>query len=475
MFPNSFDDPRLVLSHQTTPRRRIPGKLFGNILEGIIKPEPLFPSQEDAKKYLEERITQRRNDFIEEYRKGFHGTEVLTYEPALDREVYKELRKHKEINAGAYKETVKGLNTYTRFQVETFIGERLNVGLSKFTYDLRFTNDGVGIMYGHDLDEPLLDMIARGRDTRHEVAQEIDHPRQVAEVTQFEKIQEVFGNPEAAIGTTIVSVSPPGKEGSAYAHNFYDVFILKEDDMQKRYIEARRYASGLSIDESLQKAEELQPRFTESLKPDEQHVDAFLISRPIVLTEGHEYFNKPNEIHKFLQGDTHAMSYEDFQKKVVRDEIFSEMINYYIQTLEERPQDGVVLNQTLDAIMNRADEAAGLREAVIFPKRETRDFGRLIPLPIIAQINHYGMQEVRKTPTGCGSSGGLGQGNIYSGYGANRLPGNMSPTKSTDVASGEDNYGSRTFECPECHETNYRPYNELVPACQHCGTNKVAC
>src|SRR5262249_45395635 len=150
------------------------------------------------------------------------------------------------------------------------------------------------------------------------VADNIDHPRQIAEVTQFEKIQEVLGNSETPIGTTVVSFSPPGKEGSVYAHNFYDVFVLKEKDAldrgdttkKERYIEARRYASGLSIDESLQKADALQPGYAAALKPDEEHVDAFLISHPIVVTEENKYFNQPDELHKDLQGDRDAMSYE---------------------------------------------------------------------------------------------------------------------------------------------------------------------
>ena len=453
----------------------IPGKFLGKIIEGIVSPDPFFPSKEEAKTYMENRITQRRNNFIEEYRRGFHGSEVLTYEPALDREVYKELNKHKHTHEDAYQETLRGLNSYTKFQVETFIGERLNVGLSKFQYDLRFSSDGVGILHGQGMDEPLLEMIARGRDTRDTVAKEIDHPRQAAEVTQFEKIQEVMGNPEAAIGTTVVSFSPPGKEGSAYAHNFYDVFILKENDKKEKYVEARRYASGLSIEESLQKAEKLQPGYTKELKPEKEQVDAFLIANPLVIHEGHKFFDQPDTLHKSLQGDPKAMTYEDFQKKVVQDETFSQMVAFYLQTLEENPDNTMLLNRTLDAIMNRADETAGLTKSAYYPRQE-REGSRLPPPPIAAQINHYGTQEVRQATTGCGLSGSVGEkrSGVFS-YGASRQPGNMSSFKSSAVASGEDKYGKRTFDCPDCKQTNFRPYDELLERCQHCGSEKVAC
>lgn len=455
-------------------QRAIPGKVFGQILAGLREPQPFFESKTAAKDYMEERITKRRTDFIEEYRKGFHGSSVLTYEPALDREVYKELRKHRMLHTDAYQEVLRGLNSYTKFQVETFIGERLNVGLSKFRYDLDFA-DGVGILHGQGMDEPLLEMIARGRDTRGFVSTDVDIPRQEAEVVQFQKIQEVMGNPQTEVGTTVISFSPPGQEGSSYAHNFYDVFILKEDSQKERYVEARRYASGLSAEQSLQKADTLKDGYTQELTGD-MPVDAFLISRPLVLDKDHEFFNKPDDIHKFLQGDPKAMSYDDFQKKVLQDSIFSEMVGQYLHVLEDDPGNKEVLNRILNATMNRADEAAGLKEAIAPAIHGRRGGVRGAPLPIMVHINNYGKQEVRSASTGCGSSGGFGQ---ESKYGSSRMPGNMSPTKSSDVLSGEDKYGKRTFECPSCGYTNVRPLNQLLPECQNpgeCSNRKaVAC
>lgn len=39
----------------------------------------------------------------------------------------------------------------------------------------------------------------------------------------------------------------------------------------------------------------------------------------------------------------------------------------------------------------------------------------------------------------------------------------------------DDDFGSRQFDCPDCKETNVRPYNQLLSACQHCGSKNVAC
>src|SRR6185437_2097466 len=39
----------------------------------------------------------------------------------------------------------------------------------------------------------------------------------------------------------------------------------------------------------------------------------------------------------------------------------------------------------------------------------------------------------------------------------------------------KDKYGERAFNCPSCKKENMRPYNTLLPRCQHCNSTKVAC
>ena len=38
-----------------------------------------------------------------------------------------------------------------------------------------------------------------------------------------------------------------------------------------------------------------------------------------------------------------------------------------------------------------------------------------------------------------------------------------------------DKYGPLKFECPKCKKTNRRPYGQLIPNCQHCGSSEVGC
>lgn len=73
-------------------------------------------------------------------------------------------------------------------------------------------------------------------------------------------------------------------------------------------------------------------------------------------------------------------------------------------------------------------------------------------------INTYGSYAPPKVGGSCGSSSSSTLMDLHS-----------------ELNPENDNYGERTFECPECGKTNIRPKDELIKNCQHCGSNKVAC
>lgn len=402
---------------------------------------------------INQAITARRREFVSQYRNKQMGSTALTYEPALDRGVYQTLREYRHMGT-AYEHTKNELNAYTEFQVETFIGERLNVGLSEFRYDLRD-----GKMYGQGMDESLVEMIQRGRDCRDAIARDVDKLRQDAEVEQFTKIQEVMG--AADVGTTVISISPPGGEGSSYAHNFYDVFVLSEDEVtNERFVAAHRYASELSVEEYQAKAQELTPGYFAEYK--NEPIDSYFLSHPLVLDTKSVLSGKPDAIHALFHKDHEFLSTEDFQE--VRRSIAG-LIMSYVNTLCDSPDDADFLHLTLNAIMNKADSVAdNMRHAVrrgeIYVPQEIPKG----PIPH-GEIMRLGQQPVRTVATGCGSSSGFGQ--------EDRTPSNMSSFSSGDL--GKDAFGSRTFSCPECGEVNLRPVNELLSNCQHCGSEKVAC
>ncbi len=403
-------------------------------------------------------VTARRNKFLTEYQNPRQGKRALTYEPALDREVYKVLKRYEhDPEKNAYVHVQNELNAYTEFQVETFIGERLNVGLSSFRYDLRD-----GEMYGQGMNESLLDMISRGRAYREQRVKDVDIPRQEAEIVQFTKIQDVMTSPQAELGTTIVSISPPGGEGSVYAHNFYDVFVLSEDSEKNRYVAARRYASGLSLDEYKQLASHLSAGYMNDYRG--ESLDSYFLSKPLVLAQSSLLSGDPEAIHKFLHKGHEFLSSEDFNyvKRAI-----AGLITSYVNTLVENPSDELLLNSTLNVIMNEADTVA---DNLKYPSRRIIEIhdrsvrGSLTREDILSE----GKKKVRSVATGCGESTGFEVG------GENRLGSNMSSFNSM-YDFGTDTLGSRTFHCPDCGEMNLRPLDETLKECQNCHSPKVAC
>jgi hypothetical protein len=403
-------------------------------------------------------ILSTRNDFIGKYRRKQMGSQLLTYEPGLDRGVYATLKTFQDIpEQSAYVHTRNELNAQTSFSVETFIGERLNVGLSEFRYDLRG-----GKMYGQGMDESLLDMIQRGRDCRDAIAKDVDRPRQDAEIEQFQKIENLLGNDQTQLGTTVISLSPPGGEGSSYAHNFYDVFVLSEDaNTKEKYIAAHRYASDLSLEEYKQRAEELNPGYFAEHKNDP--IDSYFLSHPLVLDTKSSLSGKPEDIHAALHKGHEFLSTEDFAE-VKR--VIAGLVSSYVNTLVENPDDELLLNSHLNYIMNSADDVATrLRRPSTGMHRERQKEEIMGPLLSREDILREGKKTVRSAGTGCGESKAFGT--------EDRGPSNMSEFSMRDF--GTDKLGNRTFDCPDCGEMNVRPVNQTIKECQHCGSSKVAC
>lgn len=319
---------------------------------------------------------------------------------------------------------------YIKKQVETHIGERLNVILSKTKYEIR-----QGIVFGEGGSEPFIDVLKRGRDYRRQNGSEIDWVREDAEVAGFLKIQEILGNPGTEIGTMMLSIFPQGKKKSSYQHNFYDIFTLNQDQ-DGPFIEARRYSSALTREEY---AKFLGLDFT----PDNSH----FLSNPVKV-DGLEFKN-PDDIHKHLHRDHDYTSEEDYKKIK---ETCAVLILGYIGALANEDKAEQILY--FNAILNKVDQSnLGIKAGKeIFAEILTKE-----------QVFYLGNLPVRQTMTGCGSSGGfsLEKGSSNSAFSLAEF--------------GQDKYGSRTFECPQCGKKNIRPENQLVKSCQHCGSSKVAC
>jgi hypothetical protein len=329
---------------------------------------------------------------------------------------------------------VEKFSSYLTMQMETHLGERFNVSLSRYDYDIQN-----GLLYGKDMDEPFIKSLKRGKDFRLTHGSFIDRKREEAEFVGFEKIQNLLTNPDTPIETMMLSISPQGGKESVYQHNFYDIFTLKDKD-GKRFVEVRRYASSLSVEEFSEKTK----AFT-SIEIDDSDPGASFLEQPIAI----QNTLTPDDLHSYLQKEHDFMDEKEFERIKKNCKM---LIDTYTTSIVEQPDNDTLHKTLFNAILNKADDVA------------TNNIEYLPAFPSLQdEVRSYAFAPVREVMTGCGSSGGyeVSQDKMNSPF--------------TVASYAKDKYGERTFNCPSCKKENVRPFNTLLPRCLHCKSNKVSC
>lgn len=305
----------------------------------------------------------------------------LAYSPFLDSSAY----------SGVDLVERRKIKPYTRKQIETHVGERFNVVLSTVRYDLKN-----GHMYGQNTNEPAIEMFKRG--VGREGSTQTDIKRELAEIIGFEEADRDFPDPKTKLGKKRISISPPS---GSYQHNFYDVFTLLEDS-NGRYVEARRYSSGLSAEQTVSRFKE-KGLIGESYKSDPEYT----LSHPIEIEADDANFPDADSIHKFLHVD-HDFATEEELRQI--HEINGSLYTSYINTLVNNPFaiEDILINY--DAILVQSDIAF---EAI---RRNDQSFLKALKLksqfsyPTKNELKIMAAQPVRKAMIGCGFSGGLSGG-----------------------------------------------------------------
>ena len=361
---------------------------------------------------------------------------VLVYDPAFDERLYEQFW------TLSIPEQQR-LEAYTKRQIETYIGERVTVISSTTQCEII---DGKIVPQG--LGESMEDIIQRGVDYRRRHGNPIDFDREEAELIGFKKTQARLIDPETPIGTMILSVSPPGEERSDYKRSFVDLYLLKEDVSGIRYVEITRFLSSLDAKEY----QDMLAPYTVFSSP--QTAADFL--RNPILIDG--YLKTPQELQEYLGGDIKALGVEEL---LIINKILSPTISLYINSLKHNLHNLRDHRLLFNAILNKTD--------IVLDAIHNGDLG------LIKRLNYssafasqtttrreaeiLGTKQVREKDVPCpGSSGGLDVNNPFSvsAFG-------LSP----------DQYGARTFECPDCHMTNVRPKDQLLSECQRCGSKNV--
>lgn len=307
----------------------------------------------------------------------------LAYNPRLDIDLYRRTDAAEKVR----------LNPYIKKQLETHVGERLNVLLSTVRYDIRN-----GHLYGQDSNIPAVEMFANGVGRGGSTAKDLI--REQAEFSGFTQIDSDpdFTSINAKTRKKKLVISPPG---GSYKHNFYDVFTVKEDEGGK-YVEMRRYSSGLDIRQTVAMLKNV-----ELVDESYQANAEYSLSHPIAIDENSPWFKTADDIHKYLHKD-HKFASEGDYAQIIK--ICAPLITSYINTLASNPYDleGILLNY--NALLYTVDLAW---DAI---KDNDKGFVKDLLLkaafqyPTQREIRMMGKQPIRQEMIGCGLSGGFNVG-----------------------------------------------------------------
>ncbi|MGI8419136.1 MAG: hypothetical protein ACR2LN_00670 [Candidatus Levyibacteriota bacterium] len=354
-------------------------------------PRMLTPIDGPPTESLRDKLARARDIFVADESKK--EKKVKAYEVEQDAVLYRVLAQ--ERGRQEYFEAKKDLDSYMQIQLETHLGERLHVGISRFTHSIVD-----GELRAEGTDESLLRMLERGRDYRREHGEPVDWDREESEVHGFAHIQDVLADPKTPIGTMMFFVSPPGSKASIYKNNFYDVHQKVSDTEAVSY----RYTSGLTAWESQQRLKLLDPRYDR----DDALTDAEFIGMPIRI-ERRSKLSSPDAIHDFMHVDHKHMSKENFA--VVR-QACRPLMEDYLDSLTNDPDNIAEHKKRLDILMNYGDNVS--EELLKAPVGRVAAFPSDMPevrpwFPPVIDKSALARQKVRLVETGCGDSGGTSE------------------------------------------------------------------
>ena len=353
--------------------------------------------------------------------------EILGYEPLFDIQAYQDLTaKENLLSPQEFSRRKTQLDMRTTKNLETMLGERFNVEISRVIYRIR--NNQI-ISFEHD--EPFLDVIRRGQRYRQENGSD-DVTREIAEVEGFERLQQIIAMPDNTVSSEAnlnkseaddtvsalkaIIISPRGRPNSIYQHNFLDVYEKKGNQ-----VIMTRYTTTASYDQSRQAADKIDPFNNLSANP----TDADFLKTPLVT------YRNINGILALFPPDDGVIARRDLEK--IQSFCAQIIINY-----TSNPS-----YLTFNALLNFADRIAKA------PRGSDPQLDRPIkPFEIAQVISHLGYLPVRQVSAGCGLQGGFlsivsGQLSIV----------NLSPFSVAEFAfpnqinSSED---KSDFPCPRC-------------------------
>ena len=358
-------------------------------------------------------------------------------------------------------------------QLVTNLRERYNTATSTTRYFLVDGKLRSALLPNEDFEEVLL----RGLEYRRQIGS-TELLREEKEIEGFREIQRIVDTPETAIGSRMISLSPPSLiESTPYTKRFVDIWEVKEGDTGERYGETTRFTTRLDYAGYRRAALRLNPYFFADEEAENLPFDAYLLSHPIVLPAEDQIGPVEALYSAFFEPDTDVMEEELFQQ-VLR--VSRPFRDYFIRELCQTRVDWVSLAKAFNAYLNVSDsflevqtrsksEVTGTVQYQYVEAPSQLNYDQRYRDNINELVDYWGAQQVRVVAAACGISAGFKQ----------RTGGTLTSLERTflnsvgqfSFSSGgliEDRYGSLEFECPKCKGVNKRPYGQKLPQCQHC-------
>lgn len=441
-------------------------RLF-NPQQGLVKHPEAIPVPADE--YTSKRQQQAGTTVFRAREVEYHPSskKIVQYELAFDQQKAQELHQVKLYEPERYAEEREAFEGFIMMQLLTALGERYNRGISEFSYRIKD-----GKLVGEHSDEPFEDVLIRGRDYRKEHGDPLDHPRETAEVIGFQKMQEVMTSEQTPSGTVMLTISPPGGEGSIYKHNFYDGYRKNDDGS----IQAIRFSSALTPEETIMRLREIDPQ----IKTPQDSSAVTLLSNPILLDKKLTL----DEIHQRLHKDHDILREDEWEKVKEVGEILG---TSYIATWIHNPDNDQRPKEIFNALLNQADDVVDALKNSTYDQKFGIKRGRQLSEDEFYTLAY---RPVRVVDTGCGLSGGsemggglMGSSSALGAFGVSAFgaevnmeglcgscPGSEPhfhcPGKKTVKEKDEDGnevkrevactykviYGKGTTLCPECGE-----------------------
>lgn len=346
---------------------------------------------------------------------------------AFDKEVVRDLRESAIRDnllsyAGEYRLGVKFDEYYYREEEDPQTGERY------------LASNGPG---------PVREIYRKAIKNREE--QGFSVRREVAECLGFETLErQLLDSPD---GTMAVWTSPPGDLEDGYG-GYSFTFIGQKEGQRIRMIPYRNINTLKEHSQQISEVTGLDVNFKS---------DVEALSSPFIINP-REGLEQPEDILK-LMGENEAFDVTWKRELEEKAQPFIDAFLYFVKTNASDEE----LIKVRNAFENFAIAFRENREIEHIEMEEEREF-RMGPLGFVqTQIDKWGYEP----PIVRGSCGPTIEQKSSSS-----TP--MEFQESFGII-GKDKYGERAFNCPACNKENVRPYNKLIPKCQHCGSDKVAC